>query len=360
MKLKMLLLFAASVSSVIVLACSEVVFPTPLPTATPAPTATPIVFPTPLPTATPFSIPSPLPTATPSPIIFPTPLPTATPAPTATPVSIPSPLPTATPSALVFPTPLPTATPAPTAAAVVIPKPLPTATPAPTATPISLSRRTTFYGQDDAFMDLTAAAVLAIRRTASGVGFAFDTRSELCALRGCILTVRHLVGDYPLSPIYDGSSDGIDKVALGVHKSDAELDLAVFLPIDASVASGLTPWRIAPRGTLVEVGDPIRVVTIDFYDDLRTGDLVADQMVIDGIVSRITRPGVEFMLTAPLMRGNSGGVILNTDMEVIGIVKDQLELRSPTTGRITAIPSRTRATHFEAIRAKLEEWDLLP
>ena len=79
MKLKMSLLFTASVSAMIVLACSEVVFPTPLPTATPAPTATPIVFPTPLPTATPFAV------------VFPTPLPTVTPAPTATPMSVPEP-----------------------------------------------------------------------------------------------------------------------------------------------------------------------------------------------------------------------------------------------------------------------------
>jgi chitinase len=69
--------------------------PTPMPTATPAPTATP----------------TPMPTATPAPTTTPTPMPTATPAPTTTPI----PMPTATPVPTATPTPQPTATPVPTA-----------------------------------------------------------------------------------------------------------------------------------------------------------------------------------------------------------------------------------------------------
>ncbi len=361
MKLKMLLLFAASVSSVIVLACSEVVFPTPLPTATPAPTATPIVFPTPLPTATPFSIPSPLHTATPSAIIFPTPLPTATPAPTATPVSIPSPLPTATPSALVLPTPLPTATPAPTAA-VEFPTPLPTATPAPTATPVSFPSA--------AFANIGDVKVVQLHHAAEdgdkyGVGFAFQSSHRDCLGRYvCLLTVEHgvveSVVDARMRKTFRARVKGfgwrvfLPKDEPIIRHNDDDLDVAVVRQWRESVP-GVSVLELAPPGTKIEVNDPVRVVAIDTH--LGPG---LHQWSLDGVVSGISRDGARFMLTAETFDGNSGSVVLNTDMQVIGMIVGGYDRPPTKRGVVVRASDRSQAVHVDAIRQKLREWGYLP
>ena len=350
MKLKMLLLLAASALSVIVLACSEVVFPTPLPTATPAPTATPIVFPTPLPTATPFSIPSPLPTATPAPIIFPTPLPTATPAPTATPVSIPSPLPTSTPSALVLPTPLPTATPAPTATPVVFPTPLPTAKPAPTV----------FAGIGDVRVVLVGSEHTGPWEF--GVGFAFKSSHEKCSGRFvCFLTVEHVVG-----PGGEDRGEPVHGRVVGegwtqlyptgypLH-SDDDLDLSVVMTYQLRLP-GVSLLRFAPPGTPVSVNAPVRVVAMD--PQFRF-DPSPRQRVLDGVVSDIESNGDNFVLTAETFPGNSGAVVLNADMQVVGMIVGGYPSPPTEEGVVVRASARSLAVHVDAIRGKLCEWGYL-
>ncbi len=350
MKLKMLLLFAASVSSVIVLACSEVVFPTPLPTATPAPTATPIVFPTPLPTATPFSIPSPLHTATPSAIIFPTPLPTATPAPTATPVSIPSPLPTATPSVLVLPTPLPTATPAPTATPVAFPTPLPTSTPVPTA----------FAGIGDLnvvrLSAIHAPDTLATRK--HGVGFAFESPLQKCSGEFvCILTAYHVVkgSKFLQSRVRGGENRIFPNNGIPLD-SDIDLDISVIQQRRVRVP-GISLLQFAGPYDRVDVNDAVRVVTTDpHFVHQASGER---QRVIDGIVSDFENDGDDFVLTAEIFPGNSGAVVLNTDMEVVGMIIRGYPRPPTDKGVVVGASSRSLAVHVDAIRGKLCEWGYL-
>ena len=374
MKLKILLLFAASMSSVIVLACSEVVFPTPLPTATPAPTATPITFPTPLPTATPFAV------------VFPTRLPTVTPVPTATPISVPSPVPTSKPSAIVFPTPLPTATPAPTATPISVPSPvptatplsvvfptaLPTATPAPTATPISLTNR--YVSRSSPFASIHLAKVQPLFRKTSrydiriggyGSGFAFKTKSDKCADYVCLLTAHHVVGSKSVEgDVYDATNrrrpQASDRLTGSPSDADPDLDIAVVRDV-RRITEGLWPFAFAASGTPVLVGDPIRVVAIDFYEDGR-GQWQADQMVLSGVISRSADDNDLFMIDAPLIKGNSGGVVLNVDMEVIGMVVAQLEYgyghQVDGSGRLE-LRSRNFAVSVDAIRDKLCEWEYL-
>ena len=377
MKIKMLLLFAALVSSVIVLACSEVVFPTPLPTATPAPTATPIVFPTPLPTATPFAVvfPTHVPTATPAPTATPSPVPTASPIS----VVFPTPLPTATPFAVVFPTHLPTATPAPTSTpiavpiplptatplSVVFPTPLPTATPAPTSTPIAISRPGNRSTDSPAFLYIEAARVMPLNaRENWGVGFRFASNHPNCRGKACLIAPKHVVSEYRGfgTEVRDGSAyrKGV-RLSGGASDQDASLDIAVVPagPIsDVPALDGLTKWAFAPRDS-VEVGDSVRVVTFDFHAKERTDEGVAIQIVLDGIVSRITKDGEEFMLTTSTLKGNSGGVVLNEDMQVIGMVKAALQYRHPFGAAPEDIPFRTYAVHVDAIRDKLCEWGYL-
>ena len=369
MKPKMLLLlFTASLLSVIVVACSEVVFPTPLPTATPAPTATPIVFPTHLPTATPLR-PSPLPTSTPPAIVFPTPLPTATPAPTATPISIPSPLPTATPVRL--PTPPPTATPISLPSPVAFPTPLPTATPVlfptslPTATPVSLRIRP--HPGPDAFARVAEVKVMPLDGE-SGWGAAFQFKGTGdCVDRVCLLTVQHVVGDASGddlgdwgAEIWDGSQYPPETrlVYKGPKHANATLDIAVVVA-DFGKADGLSRLEFAAPGTEVVVGEPVRVVTFDFYEHDKTQEWHADQMVLSGIVSRVTDRDVEFMIDAPLIKGNSGGVVLNAAMRVIGMVTGQLQAGYVGNNDRDPIRSRNKVVHVDAIRDKLCEWGYL-
>ena len=326
MKLKSLLFLVASLASMLAFACSEVVFPTPLPTATPAPTATPIVFPTPLPTATPFALPSPLPAATPAVVVFPTPLPTATP------ITLPSPVPTATPAVVVFPTPLPTATPitlpspvpvstpVPTATPIVFPSPLPTSTPAPTATP--------------PFASISNVEVVSLRRRAtngdltSGIGSVFVTDVDRCAAPWvCILTAAHFSGYEGEESVFD-TQIGVGEYAFlsdGVSDSSRLTDLAV-IRTKSPHLSGLTPFALAPYDASVRPsvrpGDAIRVVVMDWYRISGTTTTFVEQRLEDGIVSRVGAD--DFSVTGQFSEGHKGGVVLNSDMQVIGIVKHSL------------------------------------
>ena len=357
MKLKLLLLTTASLIAFAIVACAQsVVFPTPLPTATPAPTATPIVFPTPLPTATPFSLPSPVPTATPAVVVFPTPLPTATP------ITLPSPVPTATPAVVVFPTPLPTATP------IALPSPVPTATPAvvvfptplPTATPISLTINARNLAEP--FETISAAKVIPLQRKGTGTGFAFASPHEVCKKSACILTAEHVVGStsplYPVKTLTGGTFNSLPHF-LAVSSSDPEqngLDIAVVRVLIHDRIPDLTRFEFAMGEETVRVGQAVRVIVLDIYTPLGRRDQVAEQRVVDGIVSSINEPGIEFSITGDLLDGHSGSVVLDENMRVIGMVTRALDIRSPA-GRIRG--SVARAVHVDAIRGKLCEWGYL-
>lgn len=360
MKLKSLMLTATSLVAFAIVACAQsVVFPTPLPTATPAPTATPIVFPTPLPTATPFSLPSPVPTATPAVVVFPTPLPTATPitlprpaptAPTATPIVFPTPLPTATP--VVFPSPVPTATPA----VVVFPTPL------PTATPISLTINA--RKSADPFATISGVKVVPLLGAGRGTGFAFASTTDQCKSGRCILTAQHVAGvartGRIVKTIRGGSFHG-EGLWGNVIESDPQhtgLDIGVVYVATQDGAAGLTQFQFAIGDETVRVGQAVRVVALDIYDPIEpfgpVGTLV-DQRVIDGIVSGINEPGIEFSITGDIWRGHSGSVVLDENMRVIGMVTRSLNINQA--GRTQGTVAR--AVHVDAIRGKLCEWEVL-
>ena len=85
-------------------------------------------------------------------------------------------------------------------------------------------------------------------------------------------------------------------------------------------------------------------------------------MVLSGVVSRIVDEDVRFMIDAPLIQGNSGGVVLNARMEVIGMYVSQLKYglgRLPDGSSRELLRSRNMAVHVEAIRGKLCEWGYL-
>ena len=367
---KLTMLLGASALLLVGVACASPEFPTPLPTATPFVFPTPLPTATPAPTVTPIVLPSPLPTATPQAVVYPTPLPTVTPAPTATPIviALPSPLPTSTP--VVLPTPLPT----PTPQSFVFPTPLPTATPVvlptalPTPTPIAPGVR----WQQGAFAGLSRDAlngVFPISGT-SGVGTAFAVDTPECQRPTmCVLTAGHVAKSN--SPIHRSGAalwlyehGEFGRVKLGGAKFVAVLDLGV-ARLKGTRIPGLKAWELAPPGYRLHLGQPLRAVVIDFRRSPE-GDIESyEPYVLDGVVASVSPDRKTFMFSSGTIRGNSGGVVLNEDMQVVGLVIEGYTLELPARGypaiRVPEVPSpqRTRAVHINAIRQQLREWGLL-
>lgn len=356
---KLTTLLGASVLVIVSVACASPEFPTPLPTATPFVFPSPLPTATPAPTATPIVLPSPLPTATPQAVVYPTPLPTATPAPTATPVVLPSPLPTATP--VVLPTPLPT----PTPQSFVFPTPLPTATPVVLPTPLPTPTPTSsgMAGREDAFAELDevmrkgviTSGVADVYGPVSGgtyQGTAFAFMTSRCPQRYCLLTAAHL---------QVRNSVHIRRTRWNNHKSDDDLDVAVLTSLPNN-SHTMRKWEIAPESYRLQVGEPVRLIAID-YDKPEPIDEKRILQVSNGIVSYIDAAEERFIFTAPVQQGNSGGLIVNGEMQVVGMFTGfewGNESTYPTGYRAYfPAPGRSYALHFKAIRAQLREWGLL-
>lgn len=370
---------AACVFALLCVACATPAFPTPLPTATPFVFPSPLPTATPAPTATPIALPSPLPTATPQSIVFPTPLPTATPAPTATPIVLPSRLPTPTPQSVVYPTPLPTATPialptplpTPTPQSLVYPTPLPTATPIAFPTPLPTPLGPGVRSQQGAFAGLAEAVANGVTPLFGSVdkyGSGFAVKLDKCDRATCLLTAGHVPWErtFPRSFRVQHPSLGTDESSWAEDwasevSTEPGPDLAV-VPTDSM--GHLRVWELAPEGYDLKPGQPVRALVMDYRRN-QQGDVVDwEPYVLAGVVAAVSGDENTFMFTGTIFSGNSGGVVLNEDMQVVGLIIDIYALRLskwwyPSDRVDVPLPDRSRAVHFNAIRQQLREWDLL-
>lgn len=325
--------------------------PTAIATVTPIPTATPIVIPSPLPTATPMSIvfPTPRPTVTPVVIRYPTPLPTATPLALPAPLPTSTPAPTATPIVIRYPTPLPTATPAPTATPVSIrfPTPLPTATPAPA---IARAQSNEFAGLDRWLRN----GVVAIEthyepryRNRRGTAWAANNaHGETCLITALNIaaayTERRNGHDIPVNKTTRiiSTRENHRGLNFGWRTVSPKDDLAV-LATESQIRLPL--WNLAASNVRISVGERVLVVGYDFID----GDPV-EPYVTSGIITRPPQLKTEsggtslIFFDAPVDTGTHGGVVLNTDMQVIGMV-------TGSNG-----PGRSVGLHISEIRETLQ------
>ena len=288
-----------------------------LPAPVAQPTATPIVFPTPLPTATPIALPTPLPTATPA--TFPTPLPTATP------VAIPTPLPTATP--VTFPTPLPTATP------ITFPTPL------PTATPVVLP--------PDGEVDLSAlyrevtGSVLYIE-TPDGIGTGWVIREGLIATNEHVVTgeaavtVRHA-----FQPPFRAN----------VVFTDAVTDVAFLSYNTAATTLDLLPTRQVTSDNLGETLLVLGYSGVGVQEDGTVGGAAVKRGVLSAIVSFGDQGGRRLRIDAVVDPGDSGGPVLDTSGNVVGMNKGVDE----TTESGRRIVGIFYAVHMEEIETLLAQ-----
>ena len=322
------------------------------------PTPAPVASVTPVPTATPIAIPSPLPTATPLSIVFPTPLPTATP------FVWPSPLPTATPVSLEFPTPLPTATP------FAVPSPLPTSTPAPTATPVSVRFPTplptaTPLALASEFQNMDEVAKKGVARIATGCEVGLRSHGTAWLVKTdkddghMLLSARHVIcesrgrwGDsstaieWPL-----GGRWGPGGLVLSVAAHSEELDLVLLKPNaeDFDLSQWLHKWELVDFSDEPGLGDDVRHLTTRDVRKERLDPLDIVPFVSDGVVS--WADGEVLHTNTSSMGGESGGVIVNADMEAIGLIRNvYLTLPRVEGGYRRATGLTTISTHALAIR----------
>ena len=278
MLLRALSILALVAAAAVLSGCREPTaeHPTALPaTPTAAPTAPPTATPTATAAATPTPVPTPTATATPSPT--PTHAPTAaSPQPTRTATATPSPL----------PTPTPTATPSPT--------PTPTVTPSPTPRPLTAA---------EIFARVSPSIVFVESPTATGSG---------TLLRGgYVLTNAHVV--WPFDRVRVVLPDGAEHLDVPLVGRDLLADLALLGPIATAAPS----VELVDREDL-ETGS--EVFLIGYPGEV---EKFPQPTITRGIVSR-TREwdaiGMTYFQTdATITRGQSGGVLISEDGEVIGI-----------------------------------------
>ena len=257
------------------------------------PIKAPVTMPTSTATATPTPVPTNTPTATAT--ATPTPMPTNTPTatPTATPTPVPTNTPTATPTAT--PTPVPTNTPTATPTATATPTPVPTDTPTPV--PIAEMSPAEVYAlifPSVAFIETTAA-----------------TGSGILIRDGYVITNYHVV--WPYESVRVVFPDGTELENVPVVGWDPMADLAVLGPVDVSAQPLML---IDGEGTalgseLLLLGYPAEV------------DLFPQPTITRGILSGFReweRLGITYFQTdAAIAGGQSGGALVNSRGEVVGI-----------------------------------------
>ncbi len=256
--------------------------------AMPTPTATP--EPTPTHTPTPTATPEPTPTHTPTPTATPEPTPTHTPTPTATPV----PTPTHTPTPTATPVPTPTNTPTPTAT------PTPTPTPTPTATPVPVPS----FSLTDVVEIMEPSLVQITTPTGTGSGFIVDKD-------GGVITNAHVVDYHTWVTIRMVSGSEYRGRVVG---KDETIDLAY---IELYATGAFTPVSMGDSDNL-QVGADVIAIGFPLGDILQ-----GDPTVTRGILSAKRD---DFLQTdAPLNPGNSGGPLIDSDGNVVGVNTSRIE-----------------------------------
>ena len=206
-----------------------------------------------------------------------------------------------------------------------------------TTTVESSSRPTGAGLSAKAIFERTASAVVEVQAgNASGTGFVIDSE-------GHVVTNEHVVGT--ADSVEVRFAEGGEEQAR-VIATDRSTDLAV-LEVDLA-GHNVDPVELGPSAD-VEVGDPVYAIGNPFG---------LERSLTAGIVSAVDRE-IEapngFTITdaiqtdAPVNQGNSGGPLLDTSANVIGVVS---QIASETGGNVGigyAVPSDTVRTVVAAL-----------
>lgn len=158
------------------------------------------------------------------------------------------------------------------------------------------------------------------------------------------MTTKYVVGEGG-----EGVDNWVSGRVLGVYwrglasfpsHADEDTGIAVVVAPRGKLP-GVTIFQFASSYTPAKVNDPVRVVAFD-----PAPAMDAPQMVLDGVVSDIEEASDLLVLTIEALPHTSGAVVLNADMQVIGMLKGTK--KRPT--------DRAIAVHVDAVRGKLCEW----
>jgi S1-C subfamily serine protease len=187
-----------------------------------------------------------------------------------------------------------------------------------------------------------ASGVVQINSNQSGVALPSGAQQALGSgfvvdKSGHIVTNFHVVQGADVIRVGFSNRDTVEATLVG---NDPSTDIAV-LRVDV-MASALTPLPLG-NSDRVKVGDPVVAIGNPFGLD-RT----ATAGIVSAVQRLITAPNqftIDHVIQtdAPINRGNSGGPLLNSRGEVIG-VNTQIETGGITTGNIGigfAVPSNT-------------------
>ena len=139
--------------------------------------------------------------------------------------------------------------------------------------------------------------------------------------------------------------------AFTVEAEDADHDLALLSVANLDILAQVEKWDIADARTSVNANMEVRHITTRNLI-LKTGDPSrVEPFVLDGIVA--WSDDAEVIHTAiASMSGESGGVIVNADMEAIGLITKGYPSTEAKDTSVSTGPT-TISTHFKVIRQLL-------
>jgi len=163
-----------------------------------------------------------------------------------------------------------------------------------------------------AFVPTTICAESAPANTSvvikAGSGFAVNKN-------GYILTASHVIPDKGEITVY--SSTYPEGLSAKVIKVDRILDLAILKVNETTKPLSIAKWSTVPNGLLIfSLGYPT--------PDILGRDLKITSGLINALEGIDKRPGL-LQFSAPIQSGNSGGPIVSSDLNVIGVIQGKFD-----------------------------------
>lgn len=165
---------------------------------------------------------------------------------------------------------------------------------------------------------------------------------------GYYSTAEQLLLDRDLSRQMEGA------VSLQVEDRAPEHDLAVLTSRFGSQSrfSEMHPWTIAQGWTDVNVGDAVALIAIDHWDNGTHRTRTELGRIIS--IERFSRSGLHIGVSSQAIQGNSGGIVINTSCDVVGLV---VQISEDLFRKLQG--QETWALHAIEIRRFLEDWGVL-